>query len=229
MKNQPFLLMPTIFQHLSWAPVRLVMFLFARMEIKSIEHTKLHGGNMILASNHISHLDPVLLSACFPFFSRHIPFIFGSREKSFYHGMGWKANMYGGEFFKLMGAYPMIGGLKDYATSMRQHIEFVNQGKSFCIFPKGTETRGESKKAKGGVGYIAYVTGVPVVPVKIAGIEHITFASIWNGRHKATVTFGKPIYKEELFPKERVPTITPESNPFVDAAEFIMKRVAEIP
>ncbi len=228
MKTQPFMLMPTFFQHLSWAPVRLVMFLFAKMEIKGLENTKLNDGNMILASNHINHLDPVLLSACFPFFSRHIPFIFGSREKNFYQEMGWKAWIYGGTFFRLMGAYPMTGGLKDYAISMQKHIEFVKKGKSFCMFPKGKERGGETKKTKGGIGYIAYATGIPVVPVKITGIENMTFASVWSGRHKAKVTFGKPIYKEELFPKGLTPIITPESNPFVDAAELIMKKVSEI-
>ena len=99
------------------------MLAFAKMEIRGIENTKLGGGNMILASNHTNNLDPVLLSACFSFFSRHIPLIFGSREKNFYASTAWGRLAYGGSFFRLMGAYPMIGGLKDYATSLQTHVD----------------------------------------------------------------------------------------------------------
>ena len=228
MRKQPFMLIPTLFQHLSWAPVKLVMLIFAKMEIRGIENTELGGGNMILASNHTNHLDPILLSACFPFFSRHIPFIFGSREKSFYGNTTWGKWVYGGTFFRLMGAYPMIGGLKDYATSLQTHIEFVKKGKSFCMFPRGKEKKGITKKAKGGIGYLAYATNVPVVPVKMTGLEDMSFLSVWSGRHKVIITFGKPIYREELFPKRITPIITSESNPFVDAAEIIMQRLSEI-
>ena len=96
------------------------------------------------------------------------------------------------------------------------------------MFPKGKEKKGIVKKTKGGIGYLSYATGVPVVPVKMTGLTDMSFFSVWSGRHKVIITFGKPIYKEDLFPAGNTPTITNESNPFVDAAEIIMDRLDKI-
>ena len=102
---------PSLFQHFSWGPLKLLMKIFCFLEIKGSENIENVKGNMIIASNHISELDPVLIVSCLPFFSKHIPFYFVSLLKKEYTN-GWRKLLYGGNFFRLMGAYPAYLGLK---------------------------------------------------------------------------------------------------------------------
>jgi 1-acyl-sn-glycerol-3-phosphate acyltransferase len=221
-------LIPMLFQRLAWGPVRLVIWLFAGLEIKGIENLKRIRGNFIIASNHTNQLDPVLLVACFPFFSKHIPLMFASREKDFYAKSGWKRLVYGGTFFRLMGAHPMYGGLNNYEAALQHHLEFARKGESICIFPTGKKRNGITPQAKGGVGYLVRVTDLPIVPVKIDGLEGMSLLSVWTGKHEVTVTFGAPLYAKDVFMNTAFIQLTQDKNPYTDAAVAIMKSVEQL-
>ena len=77
-------IMPSFFQHLSWGPIQTAMKLFCSFKIEGIENITGLKGGVVIASNHISELDPLLISACFPYFSNHLPLYYVSREKDFY-------------------------------------------------------------------------------------------------------------------------------------------------
>jgi len=222
-------IMPTLFQHLAWGPVRFVLRLFAGLEIRGMEQLHALRGNFILASNHTNQLDPILIVACFPFFSRHLPLVFGSREKDFYAKRGWKRLVYGGTFFKLMGAYPMYGGHYDYDAALRLHLEFARMGKSICIFPTGKQrTPHIVPKARGGVAYLAHTANLPIIPVHIQGLQDMTFFSVWTGRHKVTVSFGAPLYPKEVFADLNSLQITEDRNPYAHAAAAVMSRIEQM-
>ncbi|MFA6601984.1 MAG: lysophospholipid acyltransferase family protein [Candidatus Paceibacterota bacterium] len=220
--------MPTVFQHLSWGPVRLALTLFAGLEIRGRENIAKIPRNMIIASDHKNQLDPILISACFPFFSKHIPLIFASMGKDYYAQSGWQRLVYGGTFFRLMGAYPMYSGLRDYAQALRHHLDFAQKGKSICIFPRGKQKPMKIPKARGGVGFLAYATQAPILPVSIHGLEDMSLLSIWTGKHKVIVTFGQPLQIKDLFPDINPPVITPGNNPFEKAAEIVMQRIDQL-
>lgn len=221
-------IMPMLFQRLAWGPIRLVTWLFAGLEIRGVENLKHIRGNFIIASNHTNQLDPMLLVACFPFFSKHVPLMFASREKDFYAKTGWRRWVYGGTFFRLMGAHPMYGGLNNYEAALRHHIEFARKGESICIFPTGKKRNGVTGKAKGGVGYLIQATNLPILPVKIQGIEDMTFLSIWTGKHKVVVTFGEPLQAKEIFMNTSFIQRTQAQNPYDDAAAAVMGKVEQL-
>lgn len=218
--------MPTILQRLAWGPVRLILTLFADLEIRGLGNLQRIRGNMIIASNHSNQLDPILIVACFPFFSRHLPLVFGSREKEFYAKRGWRRWVYGGLFFRLMGAHPMYGGLRNYEAALRHHLSFARGGKSVCIFPTGKQKIPKvTPKARGGVGYLAYATSLPILPIRIQGLEGMTFVSVWSGKHKVIVTFGEPIESKDIFMNTDFVKLTEEQNPYADAAAILMERI----
>jgi 1-acyl-sn-glycerol-3-phosphate acyltransferase len=217
-----------LFQRIAWGPVRFAISQFAGLEIRGAENFKLIDGNFIIASNHTNQLDPVLLVACIPFFSRHLPLMFASREKDFYAKSGWKRLVYGGTFFRLLGAHPMYGGLHDYEASLRHHIEFARNGESICIFPTGKKSNGVTGKARGGVSYLMQTTNLPILPVKIDGLEEMGWLSFFSGRHKVTVTFGKPLSGGDVFMNNNFIQLTRERNPYSDAAVTIMERVEQL-
>jgi len=222
-------IMPIIFQRLAWGPVRLTLWLFSNLEIRGLEHLKRIRGNMIIASNHSNQLDPILIVACFPFFSRHLPLVFGSREKDFYAKSGWQRLIYGGLFFRLMGAYPMYSGLNNYETALRHHLAFAHKGESICIFPAGKQkVDHEIPKARGGIGYLAHTTNLPILPVRIQGLEDMTFLSVWTGKHKVIVTFGEPLETKDIFINTSFIKLTQEENPYAHAAAVIMEKVEQL-
>src|SRR5712692_8791791 len=98
-------IIPSILQRLIWIPIRLLLAVFCSLEIKGIENIKDIKSNVIIASNHSSELDSVIIAASLPFFSRHLPLFFTSREKEFYKDMGWEKIIYGGTFFKMWGTH----------------------------------------------------------------------------------------------------------------------------
>ena len=220
-------IVPAILQRLAWGPVRLSFWLFSALEIRGVENLNRIQGNMLIASSHANQFDPILIVACLPFFSRHLPLFFGSREKDFYAKSGWKRLIYGGLFFRMMGGHPMYGGLNDYEAALRHHIEFIRSGESICIFPTGKRrTRNQVPKARGGIGYLARSTGIPILPVKIQGLEDMTFLSLWTGRHKVFVTFGEPIQPSDVF--MNTDFIELAQNPYAEVAEIVMEKVEQL-
>jgi len=222
-------IMPIVLQRLVWGPVRLTLMLFSGLEIKGVENLKGVSGNMIIASNHMNQLDPILIVACFPFFSRHLPLVFGSREKDFYAKNGWRRWVYGGLFFKLMGAHPMYGGLNDYEAALRHHLKFARIGKSVCIFPTGKrKVPHVTPRARGGIGYLAHATNLPILPIRIQGLEDMTLLSVWTGKHKVVVTFGEPLQAKDIFMNADFVKLTQGQNSYADAAAVVMEKVEHL-
>jgi 1-acyl-sn-glycerol-3-phosphate acyltransferase len=87
-------------------------------------------------------------------------------------------------------------GLKMITNS----IDKVNDGISMFIFPEGTRSKtGEMAEFKGGSFKIATRTKCPIIPVCIQNTQNILRTHIpFVKSTDVYVTFGKPIYPEEL-------------------------------
>src|SRR3989344_4658097 len=72
-------------QNLIWPPTRLALYLFAHFKIYGADNLNELKGGVIFVGNHMSELDPILLPAPFPWFSRFSPIFYVSREKTFYN------------------------------------------------------------------------------------------------------------------------------------------------
>ena len=219
---------PSIFQHSSWGPLRFLMKIFCSLEIKGSENVENVKGNMIIASNHISELDPMLIVSCLPFFSKHIPLYFVSLLKKEYPN-GWRKLLYGGDFFRLMGAYPAYLGLKNYRESLKHHLKLISEGKNIVIFPMGKmHFEDGTGKAKGGAIFLAKENNLPIIPVSIRGIERLTFTDVLLRKRKLTVKFGKPIKLEDLLQEMCDITNLDERSICEKAASILMEKISKL-
>jgi long-chain acyl-CoA synthetase len=177
--------------------------IFANMTVTGLEHLENIEGPVIFAANHQSHFDgPVILDSLPPrwryrtapammreFFNAHyFPERYG-RKAWFTNSLNYYLSCL---FFN---AFPLTQGGTGTRQTLRYIGELVGDGYSILIFPEGSRTEtGEIARFQPGVGMIAARIGVPVVPVRLDGLErvlprHARFAS----RASARCAFGAPM------------------------------------
>lgn len=215
-------IIPFLLQLLFWPVCRLLFWIFAGLQVRGLENVEHLPRGVIFASNHMSELDSILVPLSLPFLSRFAPMFYISRPKPFYYFAGWRRWIYGGLFFKALGAYPAVSGKRDYERTLKDHICILRDGFSMAVFPEGARNfDGSIKKVHGGVAYLSYKVQTPIVPVKIRN-SHMTWKQFLARKRQIRFTFGKPIYPRELFHRE--PIVNEERNDFKEAAW----RVAEV-
>ncbi len=220
--------MPTILQHFAWIPLRLFMIIFCSVKIRGVKNIEAIESNVIIAINHSSELDPLLVVAALPYFSRHLPLIFVSREKSFYTKSSL-AFIYGGTFFSMMGAYPAYVGLNDYQQALRHHLKALDEGKNICIFPVGKKhSLTDLANAKGGVSYLAQSSKLPIVPIFIDGLAKRTTRDYLTRKCKLTITVGQPVYAKGIFNKTSRTKVTSGRNIYEQAAVVLMEKIVAL-
>ena len=185
-------IVPFILQALAWPPTLLFLKFFIHFEVRGKENLKGLKGPVIFASNHVSELDPILVRAALPMLSRLSPMFYVSRKNYLDSIEGVRKHIYGGLFFKAWGAYPSISGQKDYAISLRHHINLLKDGCSLCIFPEGkmSET-GELGEVHGGLGYLYSELAPNIIIVNIEGALSIDVQSLLKRKKYISVTFLK--------------------------------------
>ena len=165
--------------------VRAVLQLFFRLgfglEVVGGEHVPRHGP-FLVASNHVSYLDPPLVGVACP---RRLRFM--ARKDLYDHR--WL-----GAFLRGVHAIPLKRAEADL-PAFRAALAALRSGSGVAIFPEGErQLSGELGTAKRGVGLLADAARVPVIPVFVQG----TFQAFPPGarrlhRAKIRVAFGEAI------------------------------------
>ncbi len=169
-------LFATVIRPIAW-PVFKAAF---RVKLVGAENVPATGG-AILAGNHVSYMDPVLL---WEFSPRRVHFM--AKSELFKDFLGW--------MLPRVYAFPVVRGSADRAA-IAAATSLLQDGELVGIFPEGTRaTDGEAGEAHGGVSFIAMRAGVPVVPVAFVGTERV----LPRGQRfirpaKVTIKFGEPI------------------------------------
>jgi 1-acyl-sn-glycerol-3-phosphate acyltransferase len=200
---------------------------FLRKKVIGRENIKDIKPGVIFAMNHLSEWDPFAFADTFSLFSKMRPIYFISLESRYYRDhktiRSW---FYGGNFFRFMGAFPVILGIKNYEQSLAFHIQMLKKGKNVLIFPEGGRSKdGKLQQAKGGVIALAKATNAPVIPVGISDVFRVTPKEFFLRKRHVTIHFGKPIYPKELFvehEKLEYPTYADLAN------KKIMTKIREI-
>lgn len=170
---------------LAYAVSKFVLWLFFRLgfdlEVTGAEHVPRTGG-FVLASNHVSYLDPPLLGAACP---RRLRFM--ARASLFHH---WLL----GTFMHSVGVMPLQRGQSDL-SGLRLAVGMLRCGEAVAIFPEGgRQFSGKLGTAKGGVGLLAVTAQVPVIPVFVNGtFEVLPPGSRRLKQAKIRVAFGPQI------------------------------------
>jgi 1-acyl-sn-glycerol-3-phosphate acyltransferase len=172
------------------------------------EHVPRCGG-AVLAGNHRSYMDPVILWCIAP---RHVHFM--AKMELFRGPLGW--------VLPRLWAFPVDRSGADRAALAKAAAALSN-GELVGIFPEGTRQDSDQLgSARGGAAFVALRSGAPIVPVGIAGTERV-----WpRGQRlpklrRVTVVYGEPIAVDD-FPREGT------RRDQVDAlSERIMERIGE--
>lgn len=136
-------------------------------------------GPVIIASNHISNWDPVLLGlGC----RREVHFM--AKEELFRNAfLRWLITAYN--------AMPVRRGAPD-SGALREARALLRRGEVLLMFPGGTrDESGEVGDPKPGVGFLAAAGRASVVPAYITGSNRMREAFARTGR--VEVAFGDPI------------------------------------
>lgn len=147
-------------------------------------------GPVVLASNHISDIDPLVLGSAV---KRQVCYI--AKDSLFRIPVI-------GQLIKAWGAFPVRRGKSDREAITRA-LEVLNKGKVFGIFIEGKRNKGnpnELLKPQPGAAMLAVKSGAQVVPAVI--INSNLFLKSFK---RITVVIGKPIELEidpELDKKE---------------------------
>jgi long-chain acyl-CoA synthetase len=173
------------------------------LKVDGLEHLASLTGPVIFAANHQSHLDgPMILQALPPrwryrlapamakeFFKAHFyPEQFG-RKAWFTNSL----NYYLSSLF--FNAFPLPQRESGTRQTLRYIGELLGEGYSILIFPEGRRTDdGAIGRFQAGVGMIASRLDVPVVPVRLEGLDRILHHT-WKFpvRGVGRVAFGAPM------------------------------------
>jgi 1-acyl-sn-glycerol-3-phosphate acyltransferase len=146
-------------------------------------------GPVILASNHLSFIDSVVITLLAP---RTVSFL---AKDSYFTGKGVKGAL-SRWFFQSIGAIPVKRGVGQAAQdALNAGLELLEDEKAFAIYPEGTRSLdGRLYRGKTGVAWLALKSGAPVVPVGLKGTNNVQPPGS-NGIRlaKISISFGTPL------------------------------------
>lgn len=189
----------------------------SRISLKSMFWLKVVGkenlprkGGCIIASNHLSYLDPLVVGASCP---RQIHYM---AKKSLYRNR---------LFAKL------LTSINTFAVSesgvgldaMKESLKKLSEGKVVGLFPEGARSKdGRLQAAKWGVGFLALKSGVPVIPARIIGTDQaLPIGAKFIKLRPIRLYFGRPLKFKKGSPEEK-------RNDYSQAGRLIMKEISNL-
>jgi len=206
-------------------PMITGLALAARFIARSITRVRIEGeldeipreGPVILAANHISNADAVILGAWLTkSLGRRIHWL-GKKEMFEWPVVGYVA--------RNGGIHPVDRGAAD-VDAFRTAERVLREGHILMIFPEGTRSpTGELQKPKDGLAMLALRTGAPIVPIGVSNTDRV-----WPkgkllprpGRH-ATMRIGRPFRLADELPEG-----LDRKRAKAAATDLIMRRIAAL-
>ncbi|WP_052343865.1 1-acylglycerol-3-phosphate O-acyltransferase [Kallotenue papyrolyticum] len=192
---------------------RPVLWYF-RATYSGVEHIPLQGA-VLLACNHLSNLDPLLLGAICP---RRINFL--AKIELF------RIPLFS-QLIRAYGAIPLQRSASD-PEALRLAEQVLEHGEVLALFPEGTRSRdGRLKPFRFGAVRLALKHDVPLLPVAISGTDQaMRPGQRWPRRVAVAVRFGAPL---ELHPfRYRLTGATPQAHLLAEATALLQAQVARL-
>jgi 1-acyl-sn-glycerol-3-phosphate acyltransferase len=196
--------------------IRLALrLLFVRLRIEGVEHVPDVPG-VIIASNHLSIADPPLLSVV-------VARLVGRRVRYMAKAEALDAPIMG-PVLRAYGGFGVRRGRPD-REAYRMARAVLDAGDWLGVAPEGTRSRsGTLGEPKAGVALLALRSGVPILPVGLAGTERTwpVGARLPRFGTAVTVRFG-PLYRPVA------PDAAEDRRAALEAStDELMRRIAEL-
>jgi 1-acyl-sn-glycerol-3-phosphate acyltransferase len=175
-----------------------LMLVLTKRRWLGFAHVPAQGG-VILAANHISYVDPIVLGDAILFSTGRLPRYLA--KASLFKGNGIVPRTMRGA-----GQIPVHRNTADASAALKDAVDALHRGELITIYPEGTVTRDPGKwpmAARTGVARLALLSDAPIIPVAQWGAEQIHDSYRTKGIH--------------LFPRHR---ITVQAGPAVDLEAF---------
>lgn len=195
----------------------------SRVLARSITRVRVEGeldeiprdGPLILAANHISNADPVVIGAWLtPALGRRIHWL-GKREMFEWPIVGWMA--------RNGGVVPVDrGGADVEAFRIAQRV--LEAGQVLMVFPEGTRSRdGVLQQPKDGLAMLALRTGAPIVPIGVSESDRV-----WPRGQKLPRPGGRIVMRvgRPFQVQEELPEGIDRKAAKAAATDVIMRRIA---
>lgn len=160
---------------------RWYLRLFSRRRLRiEGEHHIPQAGPLLVASNHLSNLDPMLLGGYFP----RTLFALAKREMFVNPPVAW--------FLAGCNCIPVARGVADRRAISRA-VDVLRDGRRLLVFVEGTRSRdGAMRRAEAGAGFLARKSGAPVLPTAISGTDRRRGpGGLWR-RGEIVLRYGEP-------------------------------------
>jgi long-chain acyl-CoA synthetase len=187
-----------------WLPLTRIV---ARARISGLEHLASLNGPVIFAANHQSHLDTPTILAALPARYRYRVAVAMWKEyfdpHFFPHRYPWSEWFLNSLTYWLVAlffnAFPLPQTEAGAGQSLRYVGELVSEGWSILYFPEGERTEaGEISRFQPGIGLIASRLAVPVVPVRLRGLEKVLHRKArWPRPGRVELRFGPALHLKE--------------------------------
>ena len=163
------------------------LHLGVKWTFEGIHRVPVHGP-VILASNHVSYLDPLVLGYLAHKRHRKVRFL-AKRELFDKLGVSF--------FLRHAHQIPVARNSADAAGSLDEAVAALRAGECVSVFPEGTITPDlEPMAGKTGTARLAAASGVPVTPVGLWGVQRILYKGRkprWRSGIAETVVVGERI------------------------------------
>lgn len=172
-----------------------VVDFYAHVKAENLENLKGIKLPVMLFSNHLSAVDGAVILCTLPKNIRKKLAIPNATDAPPFEPK---------EFRKFAGLLKFLVNIYPFARAgqVRSSLDYtgrlLDRGFSILVFPEGrVSVTGKMRQFKEGTGFLAVEMRVPVIPIKLTGVNYIyppgrKFPKLPN-RHKATVKFGKPM------------------------------------
>ncbi|MDD5155863.1 MAG: lysophospholipid acyltransferase family protein [Candidatus Omnitrophica bacterium] len=177
----------------------VIMILF-RLKAAGQENIPKRGG-FLIASNHVSYLDPVAVGVACPrplnYMARHD--LFKNAASSF--------------ILRHSRAFPVKRKSADLGA-LKEALRRLKNGDGLLVFPEGSRQENiHLSEAEAGVGFLAAKAGVPVVPAFVSGTDRALSrdAKFIKLATEIRVRFGKQIHIEGRMPYQDIAQIIMDS------------------
>ncbi len=176
---------------------------YARITVSGLEHLSHIEPPVIFAPNHQSFMDVPAILCALPakWRERLAPAMAKEWFEAHFHprGHSWLARFGTSLAYfvctMFFNAFPLPQREMGARRTLRYMGELTSQGWCVLIFPEGDRTHaGELHPFRPGVAMLASHVRVPVVPVRIEGLERVLHRDArWPSHGKVKVAFGAPL------------------------------------